>query len=179
MDPVEEAVDYVKNELGIAAMRGRFPEDFTEKNTPVTEKFDVITLWYVIEHFDDPGMVLRIINGLLTTGGILAFATPSSRGVSRKKSLASFLEHSPGDHWTIWDPFRCGAILAKYGFRIRKRKITGHHPERFPLIGPRLKPSLGPGRGPGPVYRFFTLVSMFFGLGDTFELYAEKMGDIS
>jgi hypothetical protein len=125
----------------------------------------------VIEHFEEPGKALGIINGLLKPGGILAFSTPSSRGISRKKSITSFLEHSPSDHWTIWDPFRCDAILVNYGFSIRIRKITGHHPERFPLIGPRLKP--------GPVQRFLTMVSVLFGLGDTFEVYAVKIRDIT
>jgi 2-polyprenyl-3-methyl-5-hydroxy-6-metoxy-1,4-benzoquinol methylase/spore coat polysaccharide biosynthesis predicted glycosyltransferase SpsG len=170
LDPVEEAVDHVKNKLGILAVQGCFPELCMAKDTPLTGKFDAITLWYVIEHFEEPGMALRIINGLLKPGGILAFSTPSFQGISRKKSVPSFLKHSPGDHWTIWDPFRCGAILAGYGFRIRKRKITGHHPERFPLIGTRLKP--------GPVQQFFTMVSILFGLGDTFEVYAVKVQDI-
>jgi SAM-dependent methyltransferase len=170
-------VDHVKNQLGIDAVQGCFPEDFTKKTT-ITGKFDVITLWYVIEHFDEPGIALRIINGLLKTGGILAFSTPSSRGISRKKSTISFLEHSPGDHWTIWDPFRCGEILAKYGFRVRKRTITGHHPERFPLIGRFLKPGPKAGAKPGLVRRFFIMLSFLLDLGDTFELYAEKIGDI-
>jgi hypothetical protein len=103
---------------------------------------------------------------------VLAFSTPSFTGVSRRRSLKTFLENSPGDHRTIWDPGKCAKILSVYGFTVRKRVITGHHPERFPLAGRFLKPG-------GAAYRFFLLISRVFGLGDTFELYAVKTKEVS
>jgi hypothetical protein len=101
---------------------------------------------------------------------VLAFSTPSFRGVSRRRSLRAFLENSPGDHWTIWDPGKCAGLLSRYGFTLRKRVITGHHPERFPRAGRFLKSG---GR------RFFLALSRIFGLGDTFEAYAVKTRELS
>jgi SAM-dependent methyltransferase len=40
-------------------------------------KFDVITIWHVLEHVPNPGEVLRIISGLLKPGGVLALAVPN------------------------------------------------------------------------------------------------------
>jgi 2-polyprenyl-3-methyl-5-hydroxy-6-metoxy-1,4-benzoquinol methylase len=165
-DPVQEAVEYVSKNLGLRAFRGFFPGDFP-KNTP---PFEAITLWYVMEHLREPGKALGVINGLLKTGGVLAFSTPSLGGISRRKSLKKFLEQSPGDHWTLWTPRRCAAMLKPWGFSLRKMVITGNHPERFPLIGRYLEQ---PGRG----YRFFAGVSAFCSLGDTFEAYAVKTGE--
>jgi 2-polyprenyl-3-methyl-5-hydroxy-6-metoxy-1,4-benzoquinol methylase len=164
LDPAEEPVRYVRETLGMNAIRGSFPEDLPGN----PGEFEVITLWYVIEHFKEPGRVLEALNRLLKPGGILAFSTPSFRGISRRKSLRAFLDKSPGDHWTIWDPRRCGNFLRRYGFCLRKRIITGHHPERFPLIGVLLR---------GPAFRFFSLLSRLFGLGDTFEVYAVKKAE--
>jgi hypothetical protein len=79
-----------------------------------------------------------------------------------------FLRASPGDHWTVWDPRRLSLILERFGFEVRKTVITGHHPERFPVIGGLLKGKWG------PLYRLCHGVSRIMGWGDTFEVYAVK-----
>jgi hypothetical protein len=82
--------------------------------------------------------------------------------------MQHFMENSPADHWTIWDPRYVKGILALYGFQLKKRIITGHHPERFPFANNKQ----------GKVQRrFFLMLSRIFGLGDTFEAYAVKVKD--
>jgi hypothetical protein len=61
-------------------------------------------------------------------------------------------------------------MLKTLGFGVKKILITGHHPERFPLIGALLKTGT-------PGYAFFHNISRIFGWGDTFEVYAVKAGD--
>ncbi|MDR2363191.1 MAG: methyltransferase domain-containing protein [Spirochaetaceae bacterium] len=165
MDPAEDPIRYVRDELGFPAFQGFFPESPPEFRD---QDFEAVTLWYVIEHFEDPRRVLTEINRLLKPGGVMAFATPSFGGISRLKSRKKFLEKSPADHWTLWSPRRCGKILKSLGFTVKKIRITGHHPERFPLAGPFLTKKIG------PVYGFFYGISVIFGLGDTFEVYAIK-----
>ena len=41
------------------------------------QKFDVITLWHVLEHLPDPGGALSIISSLLEPGGIFVLAVPN------------------------------------------------------------------------------------------------------
>jgi 2-polyprenyl-3-methyl-5-hydroxy-6-metoxy-1,4-benzoquinol methylase len=169
IDPAGDAVAYVRDELGIAAHEGFFPD--ISSQIPLREKsFEVLTLWYVIEHFTDIGRVLGEVNRLLAVRGVLAFSTPSFSGISGRKSLKAFLESSPQDHWTVWNPAICGRILARYGFALKKIRVTGIHPERFPLGG-------GLRRG-GLLWRLLQCVSRIFRLGDTFECYAVKTGDI-
>ncbi|MDR2702284.1 MAG: methyltransferase domain-containing protein [Spirochaetaceae bacterium] len=168
LDPAPEAAAYVRESLGITALQGTFPESAgeLERLGGGPEQFDVITLWYVIEHFEEPGKALAVINGLLKIGGILAFSTPSAAGISCRKSLRAFLERSPADHWTIWNPFRSAAILKRYGFTLKKTVITGHHPERFPNLS-AVRPS-------GLLWFVTLALSRVFALGDTFEVYAVK-----
>ncbi|MDR1506015.1 MAG: class I SAM-dependent methyltransferase [Treponema sp.] len=168
MDPAEDAVRYVRETLNIQAVQGFFPEDAPAAGG----LYHVITFWFVIEHLAGLNKALSEANRLLTIGGVLAFSTPSFSGISRRRSLETFLENSPGDHWTIWDPGRCAKILSGYGFTVKKRVITGHHPERFPLSG-RFS------RSGGAVYRLFLMASRVFGLGDTFEVYAVKTRELS
>jgi SAM-dependent methyltransferase len=163
LDPAEDAAAYVRDSLKLSALHGFFPGGGEAGRAP----FSVITLWYVIEHLRDPAAALEEARRLLGDGGVLAFSTPSFSGVSGKKSPASFLEKSPPDHWTIWRPGICRRILKFHGFRLKRIVVTGHHPERFPLLGRFCGTR-------GPAYRLLLLISRIFGLGDTFEAYAVK-----
>jgi SAM-dependent methyltransferase len=165
LEPAEDAARYVRETLGIPCVRGFFPGGFPG----TAPEYDAVTLWYVIEHFRDPGPVLQAIRRILKPGGVLAFSTPSFSGVSGRSSLVSFLKNSPPDHWSVWSPKTCAAYLKQHGFKVKKIVVTGHHPERFPLIGARLS-------GKGPLYRLFLAISKIFRLGDTFEVYAAKEG---
>ena len=172
IDISEDAVEYVKKELGIKAIAGDFSSsDFTpdfasdfytkdkeEKNT----KFDIITMWYVIEHFQNPKEVIEKIKKLINKAGIIAFSTPNLSGISGRYNKNKFLESSPADHYTIWNISSAKHILSKFGFKVVKIRSTGHHPERFPLIFQKI---LG--------FKILSLISKVLRLGDTFEIYAK------
>jgi 2-polyprenyl-3-methyl-5-hydroxy-6-metoxy-1,4-benzoquinol methylase len=172
IDPVEEGIRYIRENLGLEAHTGFFPE--TE--IPALREdhsFDAVCLWYVIEHFREPRRVLAEARRLLRPGGVLAFSTPSFSGVSGRKNRKEFLEKSPADHWTIWSPQSCGGILKKAGFRLRRIHVTGHHPERFPLLGCFIRRP--PPERQGALYGALLFLSRVFRLGDTFEAYATVM----
>jgi SAM-dependent methyltransferase len=163
LDPSLDAVRYVKESLGIPAVQGSFPE---MPDALGSGGFDVISLWYVIEHLTAPLRALEAIGGLLRPGGVLALATPSFSGVTGRFKRRLFLNQSPQDHWIIWEPSMMKELLASHNMDLKKIKIIGHHPERFPLIGKRA--------GTGPLSGFVKTLSVLFGLGDGFEAYAKK-----
>jgi len=163
IDVSAEAIDYVQNVLKIPAALDSFP-DFDPTAHFGLRGFDIVSLWYVIEHFPDLKTVITRLNQLLRPGGILALSTPNSRGISARKSLRAYLEHSPSDHYTIWNPRVARRLLSQFGFRVYCIRITGHHPERFGI-------KLSPGAIP---YRVIEKFSRLFGLGDGFEVYAIK-----
>ena len=166
LDPAESAGQYLKGQLGIFALKGFFPDDCRIGPSNVSfweaEYFDVITMWYVIEHIPDTQKALKTIAALLKKGGIFAFSTPSYSGVSGRKNLRAFLESSPPDHRTIWAPRHVKRLLDCAGFDVKKIVVSGHHPERFPRWLRFL--------GKSALLR----ISKTFGLGDTFEVYAVK-----
>jgi len=164
IDPAEDAVRYVTQTLGIPATQAYFPHP--TPYSPLPAPCEVVTLWYVIEHFRGCVPALAEIRKLLKPGGVLAFATPSFTGISGRSSLKRFLENSPQDHWTVWSQAVCGKALGKAGFKVKKIVSTGHHPERFPFFGKfaHNRNSL--------LYRLLMAVSKTFSLGDTVEVYA-------
>lgn len=167
LDVAEDAARYVRRELGIPAASG----DFLDPAAAATfgGPFDVLSMWYVIEHFADLDRALRNAAALVRPGGVFAFSTPSGEGISARSAGADFFERSPADHFTIWEPSRVKGILKAYGFRVERIRVTGHHPERFPLAR-----SMGEGGARRLVQRLLGLVSRGLGLGDTFEVYAVR-----
>ncbi len=120
VEVASEAVAHVRDKLGVACWEGRF-EDFDGRRGG----YEVLSMWYVIEHFAALEPVLRRVNRLLADGGVFAFSTPNARGVSgRGRRLARFLEASPADHFTIWDPRRARRVLV--ALRIPARARSRH-----------------------------------------------------
>jgi SAM-dependent methyltransferase len=164
LDISPTAAGYVSDRLGIPCLM----EDFTSPSGigRPSGRYDVLTLWYAIEHFRDTAAALRRVNRELRLGGILALGTPSAAGISARRNLRRYLESSPPDHFTIWGPRITVGVLSRFGFRLHRLRITGHHPERFPAS--RALPVWALRSG-----------SRILGLGDTYEAYAVKIGEPS
>ena len=167
-DIADDAVAYVQNTLKLPAVRSAFPEIDTADEFGISQ-FDVVTMWYVIEHFKDLGAVLRKVSSLVKKGGIFAFSTPSGQGISAVSDKDHFYEISPTDHYTIWEPSKADYILRQFGFKVEKIVSTGHHPERFPSI----KKS---GAKKGSLrWKMTDALSHAKKLGDTVEIYCKKL----
>lgn len=168
-DISEDAVKYVRNELHYPACCTAFPEiNITEQFG--FSHFDVITMWYVIEHFTNLDSVLRKVNASLKKDGIFAFSTPCGEGVSAKSNKDNFYQISPTDHYSIWEPSKAKSILKNYGFEVVKVVSTGHHPERFPSI----KNSKKEISKKSLKWKITEKYSKLFNLGDTVEFYCVK-----
>lgn len=162
-----EAVEWVRQNLNVEAHQAGLLDD--ELDLMLKEKpVDVITLWYVIEHFSDQKTLLERLNSWLKPRGILAFSTPNGRGVSYRKNPSRFFRHSPKDHYIIYNYKTIGRVLKQFGFKLKKRIITGNHPNR---IHEKLaSTSWG--------FQLLQLISPIMGWGDTFEIYAEKVREL-
>ncbi|TFG65039.1 MAG: class I SAM-dependent methyltransferase [Spirochaetales bacterium] len=201
MDISPAAAAWVREKLSIPAAAG----DFARDDEFVPAGFDVITMWYVIEHFERTGPVLSKVNRLLKKGGVFAFSTPTCLGVSGMQNPGLFFQNSPKDHVTVLSPSMARRILRRYGFRLKHVRITGLHPERFPGGGMRgtrvilLKlisvffpyfvlrlretpaantPILKTGDGCETGAGLRKFLTGLFRLGDTFEAYAIKVSDL-
>lgn len=165
IDVAPSAVAHVTGELGLEARvfsldRWESPSDLG------MDRVDAVTLWYVIEHVADLKKFLQVLSSFQKSGDVLAFSTPHLRGISARRDRIRFLRQSPGDHHHIWSPRIARTLLALYGYRIRRVRITGHHPERFPGASFLSSSSKW--------YGLLGGVSRLAGWGDTFEIYAVK-----
>ena len=170
-DISEAAVSYIRESLNFPACQSAFP-DFDSSSEFGIAQFDAVTMWYVIEHFKNLNEVLKKVSSILKTGGIFAFSTPSASGVSARFNKKSFFEQSPSDHFTLWEPQKCQAVLKNFGFKVERLVSTGHHPERFPI-------SAGNGwKKDSFQNKLLASVSHALNLGDTFEVYCRKIREL-
>lgn len=82
-------------------------------------RFDVVTLFEVIEHVEDPVAFLGEVRRLLLPGGFVALSTPNrERGVDplREGDL-------PPNHLTRWRPRALEALLARSGFTLELLEV--------------------------------------------------------
>lgn len=163
IDICEAAVDYVRNNLKFPASSLDFSSDFTPKRF-----YDVISMWYVIEHFTDLKKVLANVYNSLNSGGVFAFSTPDLSGISATSDLRSFLQKSPDDHTVVFSKRQMKRLLRLHGFKVVEVRSTGHHPERFPFFTKNKKIDR-------LLNFFYGKISRVLGLGDSFELYARKI----
>lgn len=167
-DISKDAIEYVRSKLLFPAVQSKFPQ-FDPAREFGINRFDAITMWYVIEHFQDLKSVLQTVSQMLKEGGVFAFSTPSGSGVSAKLNTEEFFKMSPSDHYTIWEPSKADKILSRFGFKVVKIVSTGHHPERFPKIknnGIKKDDSR---------FKLYNQISKIKKLGDTFEVYCRKI----
>ena len=163
IDISREPVSYVQKELGFHAVAGDFRSNSVIEAL-ANRRFDVVSMWYVIEHFPDLADVLSRLATLVAPGGIVALATPHGGGVSARREPQRFFTDSPRDHYTIWDRNSARRVLCEYGFKVERFVVTGHHPERYPLVRAGILPQ-----------RIASALSRVAGWGDTFEIYARRL----
>jgi len=161
-DVSDAAISHVREKLRLPAVVAS-ALDLDCRQAYGRSRFDVVTLWYVIEHFADLSTLLDRVSGWVPPGGVFAFSTPSFHGVSGRRNRDAFLEASPRDHHVIFSPSSARAILGEYGFTVRRVVSTGHHPERYPAVRKGVLPRSLAG-----------LHSRIFRWGDTFEVYAVR-----
>lgn len=163
IDVNKSSVDYVTAKLGRNARHLSW-RDIDTEDDPFRHGFEIICLWYVIEHFPDLEDLLRLVAKLLRPGGVLAFSTPSGQGIDAIRRGRAFWADSPQDHFTVWNPSMTRKLLRRYGFKVKRILPASFHPERFPgaLASKFLR----------PLTRLFNRV---FQLGDTMEVYATRI----
>ncbi|WP_155876612.1 class I SAM-dependent methyltransferase [Desulfuromonas sp. AOP6] len=106
LEPSKGRAEFAREKYGIDVIC-----DYIE-NVEITEKFDVVVLRHIVEHFSAPGLVLRKIRGFLKDDGVVLVIVPNINCLGRylfetkwawvlpwhcnffsPKSLQAFLNH--------------------------------------------------------------------------------------
>jgi 2-polyprenyl-3-methyl-5-hydroxy-6-metoxy-1,4-benzoquinol methylase/spore coat polysaccharide biosynthesis predicted glycosyltransferase SpsG len=157
------ACEWGRRNLSLDIRTGSFLEAELEPGA-----YDVVTFFYVAEHFAEIEKVVEKARGALKKGGMLVFALPNRTGVSFRKNRRAYLERRPVDHFFDTSPKNLSRFLRKFDI-IRKRiVVTGIHPERLFSRIERF------GRFGRLVCLIYAFAANILRLGDTFEYYGIK-----
>jgi 2-polyprenyl-3-methyl-5-hydroxy-6-metoxy-1,4-benzoquinol methylase len=87
------------------------------------ERYDVITLWGVLEHVPDPLATMRRVREHLSERGMIWVMTPNTNALERFKDGANYFNFLNKSHLTHFHRATLKALLEKAGFRNVKRYI--------------------------------------------------------
>ncbi|MBI5210067.1 MAG: class I SAM-dependent methyltransferase [Elusimicrobia bacterium] len=111
----EVRLDLIRSELGIDTVFHGSLEDFAAAHPDL--RFDVITMFQVLEHLDRPGRWLEKARSLLAPGGFFFVAVPN-RGRTFDPFQGPGMEEldTPPNHLTRWSASALRGFLGRHGF---------------------------------------------------------------
>lgn len=114
IDIAENHVDFIKKNCGIEHVYAADLKDFLKRTD--LPKFDVVTMFELIEHVESPNELLQDIKKLLAPGGYVVVSTPNLdriTGVAEDEDL-------PPHHFWRWHPRTLQFTLEHNGFTVTR-----------------------------------------------------------
>jgi hypothetical protein len=90
---------------------------------PADERYDVITLWGVLEHVPDPLLTMQQVLAHLRPGGMTWVMTPNTNALERYIKGAQYFNFLNKSHLTHFHRSTLRALLQKAGFQNVRRYI--------------------------------------------------------
>lgn len=101
------ASSYARNELNLNVLTGTLDQTHLPSSS-----FDIVTMWDVIEHIDDPMSLMKDAMRILKPNGILVFSTPN---------VDSFMCKLQRKAWRLYDfPYHLGCFSVRTAKHILK-----------------------------------------------------------
>jgi SAM-dependent methyltransferase len=119
LEPSLEASAYARDQLGLEVYRGTVEEvDFP------AQRFDVITLWNVLEHLPDPNTILQRLSGWLKPDGLLVYNTPNLDSLDARLFGQFWIGYELPRHFVVFSRRSLTQLLARSGFKIIDRQCV-------------------------------------------------------
>jgi len=124
LEPVGEAVAAAKKS-GLDVVQGDV------LLTPLGDaQYDIVTLWHVLEHIDQPGQALKRIHAALAPGGVLLITTPNTASFACSQGKEFWFHLDAPRHLHLFNDRNLTRLLEATGFDVVYR---AHLPFDFPL----------------------------------------------
>ncbi len=165
VEPVAHAVAYARQRFGLRVFEGMFLSEL-----PFSGRFDVITLWDVLEHTFSPLAVLQKAASILRPGGVIALSVPNWHSLIRWIFKQHWQGLDPPRHLYVFTRKTLTAMLSKAGFNVELWTcfVSGYFSTAMSLER-WLRTSVRPGMA-DKVVKFLSLPGMRFPFEPWFAL---------
>jgi len=85
--------------------------------------YDLVAMFYVLEHLPDQHNAWRHLSGLVRPGGFLLLALPSAAGPTFRYHRRDWYKTHPGDHAVDYSPRSLKHVGLKFGFEFNPNKF--------------------------------------------------------
>jgi 2-polyprenyl-3-methyl-5-hydroxy-6-metoxy-1,4-benzoquinol methylase len=116
---IAEGVEFAPEAVAAARAQGLAVHQSTVEDFVVTEPYDVITAFDVVEHLRDPAVLLEHARSWLAPGGILAVTVPNLGSVHSRLMGRHWYFIAP-DHLHYFDEQTLRRLFERNGFRVRR-----------------------------------------------------------
>jgi 2-polyprenyl-3-methyl-5-hydroxy-6-metoxy-1,4-benzoquinol methylase len=113
----QDAREFAKKEFGLTVYS---PEDFLENS--IEGKFDVISLWHVLEHLDNFDLYIERMLEHLLPGGCLVIALPNCSSLDARHYKEFWAGYDVPRHLWHLTPSTVKILADKHGMQITKMK---------------------------------------------------------
>jgi len=86
------------------------------------EKFDVVTMWHVLEHVNNPIETLKKIKKILTDDGIFIFQVPNTNSLGFKFGKQNWFHLDSPRHLILYNSTCINELFKRTGFKLIKTK---------------------------------------------------------
>lgn len=129
IDIAESAVRYAHDRMNIPVTRSTI-----ESVADAGRKFDIVTLWHVLEHFVNPGVALTAVRSLLAPGGQVFLEVPNWNSLKFALSGRRWEGgNHPKYHRSFFTPSTLRRCLTTAGFSaVRRSRLSYAIPGKSP-----------------------------------------------
>jgi hypothetical protein len=106
------AANYGRSQFGLDIIVGDGQLDSFGANS-----FDVVTLWDVLEHLQNPRYVLNLVAKWMARGGVIALNTVNSSSLGARIAGPSWRHIAPPYHLQLYSKRSLVRLLAEFGFK--------------------------------------------------------------
>lgn len=115
IDINQKAIDFAKKNFGLTNVFSETLDDFLEKRDE--KDFDIVCLFHILEHLQDPKDFISKIANILKRGGLLCLSFPNPHRIDLKMLQREHWDYPP-HHLTRWNEKSIRYLLDKTGFDI-------------------------------------------------------------
>jgi SAM-dependent methyltransferase len=121
------------NARGLKTTRQDFIKGAKAHEQKKSKPYDLVAMFYVLEHLPAQKEVWRHLSRLVRPGGYLLLAVPSAAGPMFRFHRNEWYATHPTDHAVDYSPTTLKKIGPEFGFKFVAAFSEGIHPRRFPL----------------------------------------------